>query len=628
MREASRPAVAEVLKELRTAVGADAGCALYVGDSDGVLHLAASAGHDAGNSPTLFQRLRGKNGANEGKTLVLTVPSATPSVLVLARRNGSDFTQQDLTLVRLYMRQIADSAPEAPKAVSRKGWTQQLETIQRIAARLTRLASVEEVGATICAQTRQVIAYDEAYVLVNAREGPGSNVVATNATDPGLSLPTTGTAGQALSRAAYRGTPVIVNQLTDLGPEREGTFSMLAVPLQFEGRVGGAICLLARGANRFDDDDLRLLQILSDQAAVAIENARLLAGRDELVHELAALLDVSEASGRAKDEVDLARILADRMRRAARTEAVIISRWDEGSMTLHELWRDGITGTQPPADLTNSPLRRAVLRDARTASVDADGHEQSAEQVQLRQMGGRTLICVPLTAGGRTIGIVELTAMDVPRELNAAELQIVEAMATLGATGLVQVRMLEQLRSAADMDLMTGVHNHRYLQERLRQEVARSARSHSPFAVLMLDLDNFKPVNDRHGHADGDRVLHNIATAIKDHVRTSDVVARYGGDEFVVLMPDTPPEHADLVAQRVVAGVLQCRHVMTDGSDVSVGVSAGLAVYPADGRTPAALLQAADAAMYAAKRSGGKTVERSGPMAIPVEAAASRPRLD
>jgi diguanylate cyclase (GGDEF)-like protein len=237
-------------------------------------------------------------------------------------------------------------------------------------------------------------------------------------------------------------------------------------------------------------------------------------------------------------------------------------------------------------------------------------------------MGARTLILVPLTAGGRTIGIVELIAMNAPRVLEAAELQTVDAMATLGATGLEKVRLLEQLRSAADMDLVTGVHNHRYLQERLRQEVARSARSHSPFGVLMLDLDNFKPVNDRHGHSDGDRVLHNIGAAIKDHVRTSDVVARYGGDEFVVLMPDTPVEHAELVAQRVVAGVLERGHVLSDGSEVSVGISAGLAVYPAHGRTSAMLLQAADAAMYAAKRSGGRQVERSTPVAIPMEVGA------
>ena len=624
MRELTRPAVDEVLKDLSTAVGADAGCALYVDEGDGVLQLAASAGHDAGQPLAVWQRLRAKGRGGVPRTLVLTLPTDTPSVLVLGRRNGTDFTQQDLTLARLYMRQLVDSAHHAPNRDRRGGWTQQLETIQRIAARLTRLTSVDEVAAAICTETRQVIHFDEAHVLVNSGRDAGLSVVATagngSASGPVAALPRTGAAGQALNRAAFAGSPVIVAELVDAGPGREGPYSMLVVPLHFENRVSGAICLLAGGSNRFDDDDLRLLQILSEQSAVAIENARLLAGRDQLVHELAALLDVSEAAGRAKDEADLARILADRMRRAARTDAVLISRWDEGSMTLHELWRDGIQGEQPPADLTSSPIRRAVLRDGRTASIDADALEHSAEQAQLGEMGGQTLILVPLTAGGRTIGIVELIAMTEPRVLDPAELQTVEAMATLGATGLEKVRLLEQLRSAADMDLVTGVHNHRYLQERLRQEVARSARSHSPFGVLMLDLDNFKPVNDRHGHSDGDRVLHNIGAAINDHVRTSDVVARYGGDEFVVLMPDTPAEHAELVAQRVVAGVLQGRHVMSDASEVSVGISAGLAVYPADGRTSATLLQAADAAMYSAKRSGGKHVGRSGPIAIPVEA--------
>jgi diguanylate cyclase (GGDEF)-like protein len=622
MRELRRPAVKGVLKELSTAVGADAGCALYLDDGDGVLQLAASAGHEPGNPPSFWHRLRSNDAVRAPRTLVFNLPTDPPSVLILERRNGTDFTQQDLSLARLYMRQLVDSAPPEPDALRRSGWTQQLETIQRIAARLTRIASVDEVAAAICTETRQVIGYDEAHVLVRSDSDTGLSVVASatgSATKPAAPLPTTGAAGQALNRATYVGTPVIVAELADLGPGREGTFSMLVVPLHFEKRVSGVICLLARGANRFDDDDLRLLQILSDQAAVSIENARLLYGRDQLVHELAALLDVSEAAGRASDEVDLARTLADRMRRAAKTDAVLISRWDEGAMSLHELWRDGVPGEQPAADLTNSPIRRAVLRDGRTASVDAYGPERSAEQAQLRAMGGRSLILVPLTAGGRTIGIVELIALNEPRQLDAAAAQTVEAMATLGATGLEKVRLLEQLRSAADMDPVTGVHNHRYLQERLRQEVARSARSHSPFGVLMLDLDNFKPVNDRHGHADGDRVLHNIGAAIKDHVRTSDVVARYGGDEFVVLMPDTPPEQAELVGQRVVTGVAEGRHVMSNGSEESVGISAGLAVYPHDGRTSAALLQAADAAMYAAKRSGGRQVERSGPVAIPVE---------
>jgi diguanylate cyclase (GGDEF)-like protein len=261
-------------------------------------------------------------------------------------------------------------------------------------------------------------------------------------------------------------------------------------------------------------------------------------------------------------------------------------------------------------DVAESAARREVMRQGRSVIIQADSDDVGTEAQQLRTMGGKSLLLLPLNAGGRTIGLVELIAMRAPIELSASEMQACEAMANLAATGLEKVRVVEQLRNAADMDLVSGVHNHRYLQERLRQEVARSARSHSPLAVLMLDLDEFKPINDKHGHANGDRVLHNIAATIMAHVRASDIVARYGGDEFVVLMPDTPDSPAELVARRVVSGVLLQRHELTDGSRVSVGVSAGLAAYPTDGRTPAQLLQAADAAMYAAKRSGGRAVER------------------
>ncbi len=103
---------------------------------------------------------------------------------------------------------------------------------------------------------------------------------------------------------------------------------------------------------------------------------------------------------------------------------------------------------------------------------------------------------------------------------------------------------MRQLRDAAETDLVTGVYSHRHLQDRVRQETARAARSRSPLSVLMVDLDDFKRVNDEHGHQAGDRVLRAIAGALRAAVRTSDVVARYGGDEFVVLMPDTDADEA------------------------------------------------------------------------------------
>ena len=541
-----------VLNEVSLAVGADGGGALFFDGGDGTLQLAAATGVERGRQTGLMRRLLGRGDDDSGRTMVLRLDGQSPGLVVLTRRSGGQFTQQDHAVARLFVRRFNDNALVGTEHHGRSGWTRQLEAIQRIAARLTRLASVEEVGGTICAEVREVIDHEEAHVLVADDAGVLRRVAAAGygpSADlevPGL--PTDGLIGDAVARATT-GSAVLVPEAGDLGPGRSGPHSLLIVPLHYESRVSGVICLIAQGGQRFDDDDLRLLQILSDQAAVAIENARLLSGRDGLVQELAGMLEISEAAGAAEDERGLAMLFAARVRQATQTDGAMVCRWDEGSTTLRVICRDGVGDTADMIDVSDSPARRQVLRDGRPLIIQYDPTAEGTEAAQLRQMGAQTLILLPLNAGGRTIGMVELLATTAARLPSQAEMQACEAMASLTAGGLEKVSVLEQLRRAADMDLVTAVHNHRYLQERLRQEVARSARSHSPLAVLMLDLDSFKPINDRHGHADGDRVLRNIADTIKAYVRTSDIVARYGGDEFVVLMPDTSDEPAEQVAR-------------------------------------------------------------------------------
>ena len=565
-------------------------------------------------------QLRDEN--HDQRSLVLTVPGTPAGVVVLARKSGGNFTQQDRAVARLWLRRLAEGTLATGTHLAPSVWTRRIEAIQHIGARLNRLGSVAEVGATICRGTFEIIDNDEAHVLLADDQGylqPMAHMTRADGAPP--ALPYDGAIARHIERALAASMPVLEKSVADAGPDRAGPHSLLIVPLLHEGHVNGLLCLMAAGEARFDDDHLRLLQILSDQAAVAIENARLLSGRDELVHELAGLLEVSEAAGAASDERQLATQLATRMRRATGADAARVSRWEEGSTVLRLLARDGSDGGEDTVELAESALRWSALRDGRPVLAQVDALDHGAEARALRASGVRTLMIMPLTAGGRTIGLVELLALQQPLSINESQLHALEAMTSLTATGLERVRLLEQLRSAADTDLVTGVHNHRYLQERLRQEVARSARSHSQLAILMMDLDRFKQVNDRHGHADGDGVLHNIGATIMAEVRANDIVARYGGDEFVVIMPDTSPAQAELVADRVVRAIKNRRHPLSDGAHVSVGVSAGLAMYPAAGRTTAQLLAAADAAMYDIKRGRGRDVERTAGHATEAAAA-------
>jgi diguanylate cyclase (GGDEF)-like protein len=153
-------------------------------------------------------------------------------------------------------------------------------------------------------------------------------------------------------------------------------------------------------------------------------------------------------------------------------------------------------------------------------------------------------------------------------------------------------------------DPLTGLHNRRYLMDRLVQEMQRSDRHGEPLAFAMIDLDGFKPINDQFGHVLGDKVLRAVGNAISKSIRVSDVAARYGGDEFGIILPQTPPEGAMRVCERLLRAISEL--VLEDeGRKCKVTASLGLAYYPAeDVETPEDLVHSADGALYGAKRSG------------------------
>jgi diguanylate cyclase (GGDEF)-like protein len=214
---------------------------------------------------------------------------------------------------------------------------------------------------------------------------------------------------------------------------------------------------------------------------------------------------------------------------------------------------------------------------------------------------------LPLVAKGQAIGLVELFS----RSRIAADpqrLQLARAMANEAAIALENARLYDDARKLADHDQLTGFFNHRYLHERLGEEVVRAQRTKRPLAVLMLDLDDFKLVNDTFGHLFGDRVLVHVAGRIRETMRYSDVPARYGGDEFAIILPETDAPAARRAAERIL-GALRDAPFQAEGRlPVPVQASIGVAVHPHDGRTGTELIAAADRALYDSKGHGGGTV--------------------
>ncbi len=176
------------------------------------------------------------------------------------------------------------------------------------------------------------------------------------------------------------------------------------------------------------------------------------------------------------------------------------------------------------------------------------------------------------------------------------------------AMALENARLYETARNLADRDPLTGFFNHRYLHERLAEEVVRAVRTHRPLSVVMLDLDDFKLVNDSFGHLYGDGVLVHVAERIRSSLRASDVPARYGGDEFALILPETTCEDAAGVAARMLAAFRDSPFSSDGRVAFPIGASIGIATYPEDGRSATDLLAVADRGLYNAKAAGGNRV--------------------
>jgi diguanylate cyclase (GGDEF)-like protein len=218
--------------------------------------------------------------------------------------------------------------------------------------------------------------------------------------------------------------------------------------------------------------------------------------------------------------------------------------------------------------------------------------------------GQGNILAVPLRSMGSVLGVLALYDRNDGRPFDATDDDALRTLAGQASIAIDNVQLHQEAQRLSTTDALTGLWNFRYLSMSLAREIERSTRFQRPLAVLMLDLDHFKQVNDQHGHARGDAVLRELAHRVQEQIREVDTFARYGGEEFVVVLPETTVEGATQLAERICVAIRR-EPFHTEGEEsLDVTVSVGGAAFPAHGSSAATLMRAADRALYVAKNEG------------------------
>ena len=232
-------------------------------------------------------------------------------------------------------------------------------------------------------------------------------------------------------------------------------------------------------------------------------------------------------------------------------------------------------------------------------------------------METRSIVAVPVRFRDHCLGVIELVNCVGVEGFNDRDLALLEALADFAAIALENARHVQRIHELTITDDCTSLFNARHLNFILETEIYRSQRYGYEFSLVFLDLDHFKSVNDTHGHLSGSKLLAEIGQVLRDKCRLIDFAFRYGGDEFVILLPQTSKENACAVARRLHSLIRETSWLTSEGLDVHITTSAGVASYPTDAKTKAELLHLADEAMYLVKNSTRDSVAMANSGVVP-----------
>ena len=382
----------------------------------------------------------------------------------------------------------------------------------------------------------------------------------------------------------------------------QSTRSELAIPLMVRDEVVGVLDCQSDRLDHFDHETIELLTLFSTQASIALQNARLYSLERQRARQLEAINAIAQQSTAVMELEDLLARVCTVIQKAFQVSHVSLLLREEGDLVMRA-HHGTLTPCIPPGGrfpAGQEPWSRVI---ATTGTVIEKDLRNTPEFVRLFKESASRL-SIPMISFGQTLGVLTLHS-SLPNAFRENELQSLESVADICANSIQNAHYVERVKQLAYLDGLTGIFNRRFFELRIMEEIERARRYGTGMAVIMADIDGFKRLNDEFGHLLGDEVLRQVSSLFHQQLRKIDVVCRYGGEEFAILLTQTNAQQAILIAEKLRRSV---ENFQFPGVPRTVTISAGVAAFPAHGKSRDEMIRAADNGLYAAKQAGRNRV--------------------
>ena len=555
-----------------------------------------------------FRQLALGQGLRSVVAISLQAKEQAFGVLLLGTPDNRRFTPAELRLLLALGHQIGMAVENSYLIQQTSRRSEELHVLNEIGRALSSTLNKEDLLRKIWEELRRLFDVDNFYIasLDTARDEMNFDLEMIDGQRmPKRSRP----AGNHITEYVIRTRqPVLIRdnyseEARNLGiePIREkGCFC--GVPLVAYDRAIGAMAIFSDHERIFDEGHLELLRVLASEASIAIENARLFQEERTKARHLALLNTISRDAIATLNPDEMLTKITEQLELGLPYDHIGIGVLDystrEVVIQAEAGKRRGVLGQRIPL---GTGLVGHVARNGQTAIYHASHLPDTSLKPLIADTA--TAIALPVFYAEQLHGILYFET-SAAIEFSEEELLLLRTLADLIAGALHNALTFQKAQEQAITDGLTGVKTHRFFMEALSAEWKRSTRAGRAFALVLMDLDRFKFVNDFYGHLEGDLVLQRVGQILETNCRRSDVVARYGGDEFVILMPETNMEHARQLASKLRGWVASDPLLR----EKNISASFGIACYPLHGSSPQELIQVADASMYLSKHQGGNAV--------------------